>query len=275
MTYNILNPSFSEINKISMGGRVLYRCSTSNLSDRDFLETGFKYFPKKYGFSDSVLLDYLVSSDKSMINGTSEIEKYLTTLFPSYRISDSSGVVQEYFSTYVTKNRELLCVIIPEGVGTISLLEDESEAIRVMFDSSEDRYSKVLIVLTSYESDSPVILDISYEACQVDINPLRKMSDYVLRNDSLVNKWRGVKKNRLSFMFSKISGSLVGTEELENRPIFELISEGINKGLWNPNKNYTTGEIVLIGGIEYVSLEDHNRGNHPYYTKYWAKRSCL
>ena len=274
MTYEILNPSFSEINRVVMGNdKVLMRCSTSSLKDYDFLETGIKYFPSKYGFSDVVLLDFLTGEDKSMIGTNLEsIEKYLVTLFPTVRPGDETivGNYVEYFSTYQTQENELFCIIVPEGYKDVGLYEDETDkVIEVKFTEEESKEDRLLYIITTYNNLERMVVNLSYTAYQVDKNPNRKMSDVVLRNDSLVSRWKGIRESKVGLIFSEVSGSLVGTSEITSRPIYELVKKNLSER-WNPRVIYSRGDRVMIGENEYISLESGNKGNHPFYTRYWS-----
>ena len=269
MNYEILNPSFAEIDRVRMGNEVYIRCSTSSLPDYDFLETGFKYFPNKSGFSDFNPLDFLHSSDKERI-GTNigSVEKYLVTLFPGVTFAPEVGNNTKYFSTYQSKENEVFCIIVPEGYREVLLDDRGVTAIKVMFDTNEAEKSKILYMVTSYSSDSPVILNLSYISYQIDKNPNSKMSDYVLRNDSDV-RVRGLEKNSVDLIFSSLSGSLIGTRRIENRPIYDLLVSGGMEG-WYSEVVYSLGDKVMIGNQEYESLIPDNKGNYPQYSKYWA-----
>ena len=274
MTYEILNPSFSEINRVVMGNdKVLMRCSTSSLKDYDFLETGIKYFPTKYGFSDVVLLDFLTGEDKSMIGTNLEgIEKYLVTLFPTLRKEEQIvGNFVEYFSTYQTQENELFCIRVPEGYKKVEMYEVGAEKVmEVSFTDEESKEDRLLYMITTYKDENRVVVNLSYTAYQIDKNPNRKMSGVVLRNDSLVPRWKGIREGETGLIFSEVSGSLIGTSKVSSRPIYELIKNRIGTE-WNPRVIYSREDKVRIGDTEYRSLESGNKGNHPFYTRYWVK----
>ena len=269
MNYEILNPSFTEIDRIRIGNEVYIRCSTSSLPDYDFLETGFKYFPKKSGFSDFNPLDFLYGSDKEKIGvEIGSVEKYLVTLFPGVTFAQEVGNNTKYFSTYQSKENEVLCIIVPEGYGEVLLDDREDTAVRITFDSNEIINSKILYMVTSYSDNNSLILNLSYISYQIDKNPNPKMSDYVLRNDSDV-RVGGLEKNSIDLMFSSISGSLIGTRRIENRPIYDLLMSGGVDG-WDSEIVYSLGDIIQIGDRSYESLIPENKGNYPQYSRYWA-----
>lgn len=269
MTYQIINRSFSDLAKITYSGKTLYKCGSSSLSDIDFLETDFKYYQDKIKFSDPSVLSSLTDSDKTLVRAS--LEKYRMTIFPT-NASGTPSTSDLYYSTYIDKNGdELLCVLIPENIGSVSLYEkiaDTSSSINISFDSTETGFSKILYILTSYSSESPRILNISYITYRGDINGNESMSDYVLRNDALEDTVRTGYRKRGGYVFSCISGSVIGTENLGTRPLFNLI-KNFNTSDWNRKRMYSIGDTVVVGSKSYMSTEPRNIGNHPYYSRFW------
>lgn len=274
MTYRINDSkkNFTDLKKIVYTGKTLYKCGSSSLSDVDFLETDFKYYQDKIKFSDPTIFSYMKESDKSTVRES--LEKYRVTLFPTNITGDPTGT-DSYYNTYVDRNGdELLCVLIPEGIGTVGLYENISDSvysISISFNNIETSFSKILYILTSYSSESPRTLNISYITYRGDLDGNKNMSDYVLRNDAIEDTVRCGYRKKWGHMFSCISGSVVGTESLRNRPLFDLINS-FNTSDWNRKKVYSIGDTVTVGGKTYISIEPNNIGNHPYYSCFWRVR---
>ena len=271
----IKNRDFTEIRKIlylrnNSIEKTLFNAGSSAISDPDFLETDFKYFQDKIEFSSPDLLDYLVVGDKSNIIGSRGIEKYLVTLFPSL-VKDSSGMGSTtFFSTYIdNRGTEILAVLVPEGIDTIKMYEEGSEVVETIllsFEGDEISFSKVIWLVTSYSEGSNVV-NLSWTAYKGDKNPVKKMSDYVLRNDEFISDFSGLSYEN-GFIYSSISGSLVGTVKQEKHPIYNLL-KGFAKDNWNKRVRYSLGDRVVVGGKTYESVEPNNIGNHPYYSRMW------
>lgn len=264
----INNPNFSEIRRVlykssSAVVKTLIKTSSSAISDPDFIETDFKYFQDKLEFLNPDILNYLVNSDKSNI-GYNRLEKYLITLFPT-NAKESQADKTEYFGTYIdNKGTEYLTLLVPEGVTSMSMYEGDelSEAIILEFTEEEVNFSKVIWLITSYDSGTRNI-NLSWTAYKGDKNPNVKMSDYVLRNDSLISDFSGICKSD-DYIYSSISGSLIGTEKLESRPIYDLLSFA-----WNSGKTYSRNDVVRVKGIEYKSLRSNNSNNYPPASNSW------
>ena len=226
--------------------------------------------------------------NKETINasGLGGIEKYLSTLFPTVISGDPRNDRIEYFNTYIdSTGKELFCFLVPESISEIWMYEeviDEDWAIRIQFGLKEDEdgeivevpeeiyFSKAIWLITSYSKEGTKILNLSWTAYQVDKDPIRKMSEYVLRNDSFVSNFEGYHEKD-GYIYSNISGSLVGTEEI-SRPIYDSIIE--SKG-WNRSKRYSRGDKAWLGSTEYESVESDNIGNHPYYSRMWIKAGLI
>ena len=247
MTYEIVDPSFSEISAVfyyqgSGSPKLeLYKAGTERLDNLDFLETDFKFFQDKLEFVGSDVLGYFDDTDKTIINGRgiAGIEKYLSTLFPTVISGDYRDSIKGYFSSYIGNlGDELFCFLIPEGINHISLVDNTNEssdtAIYVYFDDTEIEFSKILWILTSYKSGNREI-DLSWIAYQGDRNPNLEMSDYVLRNDFFVSDYMGYREEN-DFIYSENS----------------------------------VGDKARIGETVYESVDPDNIGNHPYYSRKWA-----
>ena len=276
MRVEIINQEFPDLDKFVLykgdnAERSLVKARSSELSDPDFIETDFRYHQGKTEFGSPDILNELVQDDKDKIGES--IEKYLSTLFPTL-IEDSSPLLIdtiEYYSS-ITKvgGDELFCLLIPEDIDLIVAYDShQEEAIRIEFLEDEVRDSKALWFVVSYNSGSPRTVNLSYEAYQGDRNPVRKMSDYVLRNDSLVSNWVGYEE-RDGFLYSKLSGSLVGTARMTARPIYDMMC-GLIGEEWNRAKRYSVGDTAKIGDTVFESVEDNNIGNHPYYSRMWIR----
>ena len=275
----ILNQEFPDLYKFSLWNgeekvKDLIKARSSELSDPDFIETDFRYYQEKMEFGCPDLLNELVPDDKSLINseGESGIEKYLSSLFPT--IVEDSGTEDDtigyYSSLTKTGGDEIICLLIPELVDKIKVSDSRGEgAIDIMFEGNEVRDSKVLWVLTSYMSGSPRTVNLSYEAYKGDKNPVKRMSDYVLRNDDLTENIKG-HSERDGYLYSSISGSLIGTSKMERRPIYDMMCE-LSGNEWNRAKRYSIGDTAKVGDTVFESVEMNNIGNHPYYTRMWIK----
>jgi hypothetical protein len=279
MRKRIVNPEFPDLYRFSLwkdNTRIkdLIKARSSELSDPDFIETDFRYTQGKLEFGSPDILSELEVGDKEMINieGAAGVEKFLTTLFPtqSRNTSPISEDDYEYYSS-LTKigGDEIFCLLIPEKVDTITAYDShDTEALVIEFQDEEVRDSKALWILTSY-NESKRELNLSYEAFKTDRNPIRRMSDYVLRNDSLTENWNGYIE-RDGFLYSNISNSLIGTSKLSNRPIYELKCRMVDEG-WNRSRRYSIGDTAKIGDAVFRSVEENNIGNHPYYSRMWVK----
>ena len=283
MTWNVVNSNFSEISYIEYleGTQVISsyrRSSTSSLSGIDFLETNFKFIQEKIKFNDIVPLVYLDSSDRSIVDVSSEsIEKYLVTLFPSSLKTGTRKVSEGYFSTLISPPSELLAIDIPEKISQVKMYENESDTKPSLIINLQNEASdrKVLYIIFQYTKDSPVTVNLSYTSWVSDKNGNKKMSDYVLRNDSIQTVYPAVRENKLGYKFSEASGSLIGMTKLGGRPIYNLRKTRAND-IWSPDKMYKMGETVTLGGsIRYKSLIPGNLGNHPYYSRCWVKSDVI
>jgi hypothetical protein len=281
MRIEIKNTKFPDLYKFILyeGSGVvknLIKARSSELSDPDFIETDFRYKQGKLEFGSPDILNELENSDKEVIGGEgmASIEKYLSTLFPSIDSSTTRSVNNddtEYYSS-LTKigGEEIICLLIPEKVSKIMAYDSHlEEAVQIEFGGDEIRDSKVLWIVTTYEPGSPRKVNLSYEAYKGDRNPVRRMSDYVLRNDELVENWKGYTEKD-GFLYSSLSGSLIGTTEMTARPIYEMMRSGEGEG-WNRSKRYSIGDTAKIGNTVFKSVEANNIGNHPYYSRKWVK----
>ncbi len=278
----VVNSRFSDIGNIRYGrtssvtDKTLVRSGSSEFVDSDFFETDFKYLQNKISFSDPKILDYLDSTDKSSIGMNLEkVSKYSVTLFPTVLSGDSSGG-NSYFSTYIDPSgNELICLVIPEEIKYVKLYEGSSNSvsISITFSDEETEFSKVLYLFMTYTYEEKKVLNISYISYLSDETSNREMSDYVLRNDSLVPDYKGYTEKE-GYLYSCISGSLFGTEKLESRPIYDRVKSR-NGNEWNREKRYSIGDKVMIGSTEYESIDLNNIGNHPYYSRSWIKSGIL
>lgn len=277
----IKNQEFPDLYKFSLlksGSKVkdLIKARSSELSDSDFLETDFRYFQDKLEFGSPDLLNELVREDKNNINleGEAGIEKYLSSLFPTL-IKDSGtedDTIGYYSSLTKIGGDEIICLLIPELVDKIRAYDSRGEeAVEITFEGNEIRDSKVLWIVTSYTAGSPRTINLSYEAYKEDKNPVRRMSDYVLRNDSLTENWVGYSE-RDGYLYSSISGSLIGTSKIERRPIYDMM-RGMSGEGWNRARRYSIGDMVRMGDTVFKSVESGNIGNHPYYSRMWVKNN--
>lgn len=279
MIVHINNRSFSEISRVNLSGEGQYlhyiKAGSSRISEPDIIETDLKYFQDKLEFTGPSVLNNLEESQKNQISRIGMVEKYLMTLFPTMIGGETGEDDIEYFSTYNdTLGNELLCLLVPEGISNAHLVEDTGYAFLTIadigFEESEIGFSKVLYVVTSYDSTSPRTLNLSWEAYRGDRNPNKVMSDYVLRNDSLVPNHKGYREES-GYVYSSISSSLVGTERVEERPIYNLLKKFAGDRSWNRSRRYSIGDRIVMGDIEYESVEPDNIGNHPYYSRMWSK----
>ena len=280
MNKQIINPKFPDLYTFILYSgdfisEYLIKAGTSEISDPDFLETNFRYFQDKLEFGSPDLLSELESSDKLRIgeDGIFGIEKYLITLFPTLS-RDTSGDTNNvrYFSS-VTKmgGDELICLQIPEEIDNISVLDSNGdEALKIWFEGDEILDSKVIWIITSFTPESPRIINLSYEAYKGDRNPVRRMSEYVLRNDDLTENRKGYSEKD-GYLYSDISGSLIGTSKIVRRPIYDMMC-GLSGNGWNRAKRYSVGDTIMMGDTRYESVESGNIGNHPYYSRKWIKK---
>ena len=285
----------------------LIKAKSSELSDTDFIETDFRYFQGKLEFGSPDILNELEGGDKSTINGegAAGVEKYLTTLFPtqSKKLSPEGEDTFEYYSSLTgIDGDETFCLLIPEKIDKVIAYDSHGkEALKIEFRDNEMLDSKVLWIVTTYkeptyvydEDGNPVYkkdgegniivddegnpvreqtargINLSYEAYKGDRNPVKKMSDYVLRNNDLTENWEGyIEKD--GFLYSRISGSLIGTSEKSDRPIYDLKCAMADDG-WNRAKRYSIGDTAKVGNTVFKSIEANNIGNHPYYSRMWVK----
>ena len=275
----IKNQEFPDLYKFSLyqGGTLkkdMIKARSSELNDPDFLETDFRYFQDKTEFGCPDLLNELVPEDKEMINdwGAAGIEKFLSSMFPT--VMKDSGTEDDmigYYSTLTkTGGDELYCLLIPELVDKIEVFDSQDgDAIEIEFEGDEIRDSKVLWIVTSFTGGTSRIVNLSYEAYKGDKNPVRKMSDYVLRNDDLTENKKGYIE-RDGFLYSSISSSLIGTLRITRRPIYDMKCRMAGDG-WNRSKRYSIGDTAKVGNTVFKSLESNNIGNHPYYSRMWIK----
>ena len=280
MTASVINPGFPDISYVycydsgNTLGITMVKTGTKRLSDPDFIETDFKYYQDKIEFYSSDVLNELDSEDKETINqeSLSGTEKYLSTLFPTcvYPYSPEGNI--SYFSTLVgIEGNETLCILIPESIKTVRMADSGGEdAVELVFDDHETSLSKALWMVTTYDPTSPIGLNLSYEAYKGDRDPIKKMSGYVLRNDAFVSNFFGIYTNG-DYLYSGISSSLIGTERVTERPIYNLLKNMESK-YWNRSKRYSVGDSAWVGETEYESLEANNIGNHPYYSRMWIKK---
>jgi len=281
MTKEVLNPYFSDLCKVKYYAEetlvgTLIKAGTSSLSSPDLLETDLKYEQRKLEFCSPQILDHLVESDKVMINseGLGGIEKYLLTLFPSVIPGDVVDSGTSYFSTNIDSvGDETMCLLVPEDVTQVWMFDvgddDETCSVKVIFETGEVEFSKALYLITSYSPNSPRIVNLSYMAFRQDKNGNRKMSDYLLRNNSWVSGVKGYHE-KSGFVFSDISSSVIGTEKVVNRPLYNLVKGYVGDD-WNRGKRYSIGDRARVGNNVYESLEPNNIGNHPYYSRMWIK----
>lgn len=298
MIVTIKNQNFSDIYEVRLyrqeneeADSILRKVGTFGLSDSDFIETDFTYTQNKLEFSSPSLLDELVDQDKETMEseGVGNLEKYYLTLFPTIVFPDSSSDDNiTYFSSNLdSTGTETMCILIPEDIGWAKMYDIAGDlAIEIQFGINEEGVvnkeldcSKALTMMTTYSEPKeekgekiPFNINLSWMAYEDDKNPVRRMSEYVLRNDSFSENWKGYQE-KYGYLFSNLSNSLVGTEKIEERPIYDLLKGFSASGgkWWNRSKRYSIGDRVVIGDIEYESLSPNNIGNHPYYSGMWVK----
>lgn len=275
MRKEIIKDNFSDITDFCFSSlgfiQIVTKAGTTELNDPDFIETDFRYTQKKLEFSSPSILNELDGDDKEMINseGFGGIEKYLTTLFPTLMVRGSIDASLEYFSTSIDLlGNETYCLFIPEGFSEVTGYEGSEAVIRVTFDDSEIEFSKILYIITTYDGENPKKVNLSLTAYQGDKDPVRKMSEYVLRNDAFVKNYEGCREEN-EYLYSSISSSLIGTEKLGERPVYNLLKGFMSTG-WKRSRRYSVGDRVVVGGKTYQSLESDNIGNHPYYSRMWS-----
>ncbi len=293
MNVLIRNSNFSDINSVRYYTgyvtleptlvQTLIKADTTGLNDSDFIETDFKYIQSKEEFLNPNILNELERGDQTNINGLGleGVKKFYSTLFPTiiYGVDPGGGAVDKisYFSSSIdVDGTETFCFLVPEIITNILLFSDLSNnarscCISISFDPEDEVGPKILYLVVSYSPDSPRILNLSWKAYHGDKNPNRVMSDYVLRNDSNVSNWKGYQEKN-GYLYSGISSSLIGTEKVVNRPVYDLLKGFIGEE-WSRSKRYSVGDIAKIGTTVYESLESNNIGNHPYYSKMWVIKS--
>lgn len=258
----------------------IMKAGTSFLNNYNFDETDFKYNQGKLEIGNPSVLGELYPVDvRELLNNSEGIRKFFTTLFPTY-IKDPSSYFSSdinFFSTSTNiEGEETYCIDIKnsEISDVFGFVENTwTPALWLHFEEHELGFSKVVVMVISKKSETPRIVNISLEAYQGDNTPYRRMPKYVLRNDGLVNNWKGFTKKD-GYLYSSISGSLVGTEKLEEseRPIYNLLKKFAEKEEgWNRSKRYSVGDCVTVGNYVYESVEPDNIGNNPIYSRTWIK----
>ena len=284
MIVEILNPNFSDICgfRFARGSTVIdtvMKVETSAIGNPNFIETDFKYDQGKLEIKSPNILDEVDRNDQlSLINadGYESIQKFFLTLFPTYKESSASNQQTSYFSTSTNVDGdELYCLDIKNTeVNRLYGIDNSGASVlKIDFESSELGYSKVVVLIISFKSETPRIVNLSLTSYLGDNTPYRKMPSYVLRNDGLVENWRGLTE-KYGFLYSDISGSLVGIERIPNnrRPIYNLLKDFSEKETsWNRAKRYTIGDYVKVGNCTYESVEPNNIGNNPVYSRMWVK----
>lgn len=285
MIVEVLDPKFSDIRGFhlyegSVISSTILKAGTSSLDDPNFVETDFKYDQGKIEIKSPSILDEVDRNDQlNLINadGTESIRKFFLTLFPSYVNSSYSSQQINYFSTSTNvEGDELYCINVKnERVSSLLGFEEDSETpvIRINFEESELGFSKIVILVISFKEETLKIVNLSLTSYQGDNTPYKKMPQYVLRNDSLVENWNGLTEKH-GYLYSDISGSLVGIERIPEarRPIYNLLKDFSEKEEgWNRAKRYTIGDCVKVGNYIYESVEPNNIGNNPVYSRMWVK----
>ena len=271
----------------------LYKASTKRLVGYDIVENDIKYFSEKK-FSDGISLDYLTESDKDLISGSGNMEKYYTTLFPTLVNNSSPDIPTKtrYFGSILNPRYELIILDIPGEVEKVKLAASNEEIddndsssysnIELEFTGNEIGSNKVIYLYLTYSppekgKDDKRKLDInlSYTCWLLDNNGNPMMSDSVLRRDGYHGGGYPVKIGTDSLLYSSASGSLLGTDIVESVLYKDMCNKESN--VWNPLKKYGTGDIVVVSnsGEEYESLAAGNIGNHPYRSNKWVKRGSL
>jgi hypothetical protein len=151
-----------------------------------------------------------------------DLERTELTLFPT--TSKNEGTDRGFFGSVINQTWETFGFDIQKDIEWIKVYEDQEdteESIYIEFDSTELRSSKVILLHVSTEE--PQAIKISYSLWLPDNNGNYRMKDSVLRNDGFHKKNPLPIENDLTeFLFSSVSGSLVGTRAVEKHPILDL-----------------------------------------------------
>lgn len=208
-----------------------------------------------------------------------DLERTELTLFPT--ISKNEGTTRGFFGSVINQTWETFGFDIEKDIEWVKLYEDQGdteESIYLEFDSTELRSSKIILLHVSTEE--PQAIKISYSLWLQDNNGNYRMKDSVLRNDSFHKKNPlPIEKDITGFLFSSVSGSLIGTKAVESHPILDL-KNNQKKGykVWSRKRVYGVGEKVILGESEkkvYESIISDNLGNHPCTSNAWIESGFI
>lgn len=280
MRVNIINEEFSDLTTaILSDGSQIYKASTSWLPSGDFIQTGFDWFPDKIKFTDSLKISDLDLESSELIgNELPDLERTELTLFPT--LSSESGNNNKFFGSFLDQSLETFGFSFGSGIEWAKIYEDsgdEEYSIMIQFEDFEiDSEKLVFIIVSSIESQS---VKISYNLWLSDNNGNYKMKDLVLRNDDFREKVPlTIDDEMTNFSFSSISGSLVGTKNITDHPIFDNRNKlKKEKNIWCPTRVYGLGEKVKLGKDQkvYESILSRNLGNHPCTSGAWIESGFI
>lgn len=282
MKTNIVNKEFSDLCAANLSDSSwIYKASTSWLPSGDFIQTGFDWFPDKLKFSDSLKIEDLDQESSELVGKSiSDLEKTELTLFPT--LSRNEGMDNKFFGSFLDKSWEIFGFKFNEGIEWVKLYEDENDSdysALIEFEGSEVGSEKIIILLVSPDEETQSI-KVSYSLWLSDNNGNYKMKDYVLRNDSFHNSEPlEIKNEDIGFLYSSISGSLLGTKKIDSHPIFDF-RDSIKSGskIWNKDRVYGVGEKVILkkGSTKiYESIIPDNLGNHPCFSSTWIESGFI
>lgn len=287
MIVEVLNPNFSDICGfhfcyIHQGSSIILsttmKAGTEFIDNQNFFETDFKYDQGKLEIKNPNILNEVEREDqfyKVDIDGYESINKHFLTLFPTCKNFPYSSEQRNYFSTFTSIDGDELYSIDVRDTKVSQLLgfdNSGTSVLKIDFEDPELDYSKVVVLIISFKNETPRIVNLSLTSYLGDKTPYKKMPSYVLRNDGLVENWKGITE-RCGYLYSEVSGSLVGIERIpdDRRPIYNLLKEFTEREEgWNRAKRYTIGDCVKVGNYTYESVEPNNIGNNPIYSRMWV-----
>lgn len=310
---NYPNPQFKTLNMAIASNEqegleniTYYYGSDSKILDlEDYNEYGWEFIVDKYKFNSEFLLNYLPNSSKELIgNKLEDIDKIEKTLFPT-SVDQEEGEKSniKYFGSITIGRQKLIMISVPRGYNELNLfdttIDNTNPRITVTFLEEEINSNKIVwFVITSGDKNEVLDINLSFFSWGNSINPHRNMNRYLLRNDEFhntladLNIFDNLKSDKEDPLYVDLSSNtIVGNKRVDVSPEgSSIIQSKLNKykgdsdedwdkykgnPRWDRYITYSEGQQAKYLGVDWISLENNNRGNRPDTSSLWLKSSMF
>ena len=114
---------------VRVSDKVLYKYNSTKISETDFTEYDFKFFPEKFKYNDIPKIEYLRKEDKELL-GPKYQDLYILeeSLFPTITTENSEESKIGYFSSYIVGPQEIYILNLPKSISRVEFYENSLES---------------------------------------------------------------------------------------------------------------------------------------------------